>query len=364
MEGVLGTSLDLLAGSPWTPEDVLITLGAMQRANVQEVMDVQQNVDARLKELGDRTNEIGCLNKLDPLGNFYGIASVDSPLARELVIRHLPILLRTQRRDGSWNNGSTPLICGALRKYGLFERLRELPPLPPDWRVVDTIAAPEESLLTLDWNNGLFWSVAPEKQVVVAISPADGSVVKRLPVPSENLQGVGAYEGKLAVSSLANKGTLTLLDPDSGEVVGEHRVGLPWAGGGEGAGVMQVGEEVWIGHGCWVPVVEPETGSERRLEGYGPWPLDLARDGDTVWITDGMHSFLMYHWGLKEDIIEVVDAPFGKGGQGRQPVFGIIENESPVHGITHDGKDLWALDSKNHRICRMERAVSNHAGGE
>lgn len=343
IQALIDGPVDPHADTPGLPEDILTAFSAIRKAG-NASPDMQKTADAWLDALAKGANKAGCWKDLDPLGICYGAASMDGPVTRELFLRYLPMLLRTQRPDGDWH-AATSLICCALRKHGLFEALRELPPLPPDWRIAEVIPLPEEDFLTTTWANGLFWLAAPEKQEVVAISPVAGAVVKRIPTPPEELKGIGWYEDKLVVITAAHGGTVMLLDPETGEVDGEHRVSLPWHMCGGGA--LQVGEELWLGHGCWIPIINPGTGAQRRVDGYGPWPCDLALEGDTVWLTDGMHTWLMYHWGTDGDPIEVVDAPFTKGAGGERTM-----------GIAHDGKSLWAFDEKDHRICRMERTTA------
>ena len=333
--------------NPWTPMDVLRALGAAgNRPGVQE------RVNWWLKLLWDNTNAVGCWNKLDPGGTLSGVSAVDGPYARELVARIIPLRLRGQCPVGCFGLATTE-VCQSLRKHGLFEAMRKLPPLPPDWRIAQTIAVPHEQFKMLTWGNDLFWTLVCEEgdgkwqfqlgREVVAISPADGAVVKRLPVAEHQPKGLGWYDDKLVLVSQANGGTVTLVDPNTGKVAFERRGDLPWFWLGGGA--LQFGKELWISHTCWLPIINPKTGAERRLGGYGPAPWDMARDGDTIWMMDGQNPYVLYHWGLHEDIIEMVDAPFR--GDPRQ--------NAPVCGITHDGKSLWALDNKSHRICRMVR---------
>ena len=117
-------------GCPWTPIEHLITLW-----QGRTVADVEPCVAKALKWIADGINDAGCLSYKDPWG-FVRLASVvDHPLARRILEKEVPMLLRAQKPDGGWGDKSV-IVFRALKKHGLLDKLRKRPALPADWRTL------------------------------------------------------------------------------------------------------------------------------------------------------------------------------------------------------------------------------------
>lgn len=88
----------------------------------------------------------------------------------------------------------------------------------------------------------------------------------------------------------------------------------------------------------------PTTRLSPRYVGLaGPGPYDLAVQGDSVWHCDWLTPLLVRS-NLKGKLLDWGERPF--------PAVG---------GITHDGTNLWALDSKSSRICVIEKTESGRS---
>jgi len=83
----------------------------------------------------------GCPPFLDPFGYLDAAAVIDHPSSRQIVLKQIPLILRTQQADGTWGgdkhlgygpDSATYVVLRALIKHDLLEPLRKAPPLPPD----------------------------------------------------------------------------------------------------------------------------------------------------------------------------------------------------------------------------------------
>ena len=328
---------------PWSPGNHLTTLWACRN-----LADVKPAVDQWMTALWEKTNAAGCWIDFYPWSIFEGISAVEHPLAPVLVARLLPFLLRAQEPDGSWGAGSFT-VFRALHAHGLLSTLRGLSPLPPDGRVAHSVPAPAGDTSTMTWGDDKLWVLEKGAKELIAVSPKDGSVLRRLRVPTEEPGGIGWYQGQLVLSAGGTehhetKPRLLLVDPENGDVTNEVPVRGNWGPGGSAL----VGDELWVAQGVWLIVKNLATGDERRVEGYGPWPIDLAAAGNTLWYTDEWMPCGLFHVDLEGGLLEFVDAPFYERWE-----YGLA-----VRGIAHDGKNLWALDNKNKRICIIERTES------
>ena len=103
-------------------------------------------------------------------------------------------------------------------RYGLMEQVRELLPLPPDWRVVRSIPAPAAGMMT--YGRGLLWVHDPSEHAAIAVSPEDGAIVKALKLPGEKAEGIGWWDDSLATAGEK----LRQVDADTGQVKREIAV--------------------------------------------------------------------------------------------------------------------------------------------
>lgn len=319
------------AGCPWTPIEHLQTLWLGR-----EVMDSTALVEGVLTWIAEGMNGAGCLSYKDPWGFLRVAGFVDSPVAKRIVEQQLPMILRGQHADGGWGERSLP-VFRALVRHGLLDELRSLPPLPPDWRVVREIPAPEGKLETMAYDGTRLWVNDRDANEAVALSPDDGSVLRRLSLPEGVCVGIGWWDGGLAVTQHDSK-RLLRLDPDSGETTREVSLACgDWING-----VAQVGGEVWAADGfagCVWRVDSDGTGEPRGLVLGGPIPMDLAATADGVWHSDVFAPALIKS-GMDGSLLDWGERPFGG------------------HAITWDGQGLWALDSANRSICSIEKTES------
>ena len=268
---------DLREGCPWTPIEHLITLW-----HGRDVADVEPCLAKALGWIGDGLNAAGCLSFKDPWGFVRLASEVDHPLARAILEKEVPVILRGQRPDGGWGQRSV-FVFAALVKHDLLEPLRTRPALPPDWRVVKTIPAPA-GCWSLAWDGGRLWTKCGATNEAVALSPAAGTVLQRGKLPAGKPGGLGWWDDALAVTQKEPK-TLLKVNPRTGEV--EQTIDL--SAMDEVLGVTQLGGRLLVGDGfgCNVSIFEPAAPDRResRVLG-GPLPLDLATDGDAVWHMD------------------------------------------------------------------------------
>jgi hypothetical protein len=80
--------------------------------------------------------------------------------------------------------------------------------------VARSVPAPESPRL-FTWLDGCLWTCVPEAKEAVAVSPDDGTVAKRVPLPeeAENPEGMAAWDGRLVASA----GSRFHHDPFKGE---------------------------------------------------------------------------------------------------------------------------------------------------
>jgi hypothetical protein len=341
--------------SPWEPGLQMPALWAGRR-----LVDVSRAIDRWVQLLWENTDQAGCWNKLDPWNVLEAVSIPDHPLCAKLVARYIPMILRTQTADGGWGDRGRDLharsraVFPALAKYGLLEQLRKLPPLPPDWRIARSIPAPEGDLWTLTWDGARLWILDRSTKEAVAVAPEDGAVVKRLAVPSVGpgeVRGIGWYNDLLVVTAggtehHGGQSVLLLVDPEDGTLRKVFPIDAQWGP----CGSTQIGDDLWIAHGCWMCVVNPETGEThgQRHTNYGSWPVDIAAEDGAIWHTDEWAPFL-FKSDLSDHLLEFFEQPFFERLQDGLPA---------TRGIAHDGKYLWALDHKGKRICIIEKTES------
>jgi len=312
------------------------------------VADTSSAVEHGLRWIAGRANAAGCVGYRDPWGFVRTAGWIDTPAARQVVLCEAPMLLRAQRPDGGWGDHSLEAFR-ALRTHGLLDELRALPPLPPDWRVVRDIPAPDGDLWTMTWGDGKLWVKDGKANEAVAVSPDDGRELARLKLPDGASTGIGWWDGALAVVQADPKRVLRI-DPGTGGVLREVPIdGIVWP-----MSLAVVGGKLWIGDGYLFPgwVVDPDSpkipgpdegfdpASGNRLEPFlaGPCPNDFAVAEDGVWHQEFWVPLLIKS-GKDGELLEWGEKPFG----------------GAVGGIAWDGTHLWALDQSTRRICRIEK---------
>ena len=322
------------AGCPWTPIEHLQTLWLGR-----EVLDSTELIDSVLTWIATDMNAAGCLTYKDPWGFLRIAGFVDLPVARRIVERQIPMILRGQRTDGGWGDNSLHVLR-ALVTHGLLDELRQPPPLPADWRVVDEIPAPEGKLATMTWDGERLWVNDRDGAQAIALSPEDGSVQHRVSLPAGKSVGIGWWDGGLAVTQSEPK-RLLKLDPETGSITRE----IPLEYGEWLNGVAQVNGEVWVAdgfEGCVWRIDADDPAEHESLVLGAPIPMDLAAASDGVWHTDIFAPALVKN-DREGKLVDWGERPFGG------------------HAIAWDGNSLWALDNAHRRICRIEKTASGRS---
>ena len=240
---------------------------------------------------------------LDPFGYLDAAAVIDHPSSREIVLKQIPLILRTQQTNGTWGgdkhlgygpDSATFIVLRALIKHDLLEPLRQAPPLPADWDIVRSVPAPAGDLAGLTAGGGRLWMVDKATGEAVGVSSDDGAELTRVTLPSDvrNFAWAGGELAVIRVKEFVEDDwdieELVLIDVD-----------------GDGA-AREAPTDEWPGARWKV----------YDFEG-GP-PMLFGPDGD---------------WG---------DAPFGLD----------------TAGVTAYGDDLWVLDTSEGRICLIVKTDS------
>jgi hypothetical protein len=317
-------------GCPWTPIEHLITLWIGK-----ELYDVEPVVVRALTWIADGLNDAGCLSYKDPWGFVRMSGVIEHQLAATVAEKEVPMILRAQKPDGGWGNESFR-VFRMLAKHGLFDRLRSLPPLPPDWRIVRAIPAPDGKLFTMTWDGEKLWVKDGSANEAIAVSSEDGEILNRVKLPVDKVSGIGWWDDALAVTQKEPK-RLLKVDPDTGEV--KQEISLDKMD--EVLGVTQVDGKMIIGDGfmCSSFILNPANPGESRWQTLGgPGPISLATEDDAVWHFDFWAPSI-----IKSDL------------SGRLLDWGEKPFNGSVNGLAWDGEHLWALDSKSKRICVIEK---------
>lgn len=333
-------------------------------------VDTEAGLVHELTWLAEGMNAAGGISSFDPLGIVQWMGTIGHPLARRILIKMVPMLLRAEH----WRNGGggdcTFAVIRALVRHGLLAKLLSLPPLPPDWQVVRSIPAPSGDLRGMTWGNGLLWIYDRGKQEAVAVSPEDGQVANSLAVPVPNVQSIAWWDDALA-AGVVGPDRIIQIAPDTGEIRRE----IPLSADMTPHAVVQVGDKLWSWAALdWAAcVIDPEgpLPAERRdliIPAAWTWGgvPHLAAAPDGVWQCSGMlmkndpdHTPLVWddatfscRWQPGE-MATANDVPNAKLLDWGEVPFG-----DALRGIAHDGQNLWALDSKTRRICIIEKTES------
>ncbi|MHC4986404.1 MAG: hypothetical protein ACYTFO_09655, partial [Planctomycetota bacterium] len=243
---------------------------------------------------------------LDPFGYLDAAAVIDHPASREMVLKQIPLILRTQQSDGTWGDdkhlgygpdNATFIALRALIKHDLLEPLRNAPPLPADWEIVRSVPAPTGVMAGLAAGGGRLWMYDKGTDEIVGVSIENGAELSRVKLPTD-VRNFAWAGGKLAVIRVKE------FVEDDWDI--EEMVLVDVDGDGS---AREAPMSDWPGSDWNV----------YDFEG-GP-PMLFGPDGD---------------WG---------EAPFGLN----------------TAGVTTDGDDLWVLDAKDNRICLITKTDSGVA---
>lgn len=349
----------------------------------RKFVDVSDALDAGLTWLAEGLNEAGCLGGNHPWTILTLAGEVRNPRGRRIVEKMIPFILRSQNPDGGFGGvggewwppsegQQSFVVLQALVRHNLLDKLRELPPLPADWKVVRSIPAPEGQVWALAWDGARFWAGQKNTREAVALSAQDGRVLKRLRIPDalkfhgwwDDPMGLAWWNGTLVVSawetSSMGRGGLFLLDPDTGQL--KQKI----VDGDEPQGVTVVDGKVWWLEGwCWCAIrLDPRQPDKRdcvylAAKGGGTGS-DLAATGDGVWSL-ARELPVLVKTDAADASAKAVPPPWKNeiGAKYQNPRL-LDWAEKPfghyTWGITWDGENLWALDGKSKRICLVEKA--------
>jgi len=324
-------------GCPWTPA---VFLKAVWEG--REIEDVAATITTGFSGIADNLNDAGCLGFNDPWGYLDCAGYVDHPIARKIVEKQIPMILRAQRPDGGWGDRSF-IVFRALVKYDLLEQLRKPPPLSPDWKIVRSIPAPEGDLFTMTWDGQRLWVRDKKANEAIAVSPHDGNVLQKVKLPVEKVFGIGWWDNALAVTQTEPK-RLLQIDPNAGEIREEVSLDKRVE---EVCGVTEVGGKMWVGDGflCNVCILDlANLEDSRSMVLGGPGPISLTAEDNAVWHFDFWAPAIIKS-DLNGQLLEWGEKPF----------------DGSVSGLAWDGERLWALDNAQKRICVIEKShPKNH----
>jgi hypothetical protein len=345
-------------GCPWGQSMIMTMLGA-----AREIEDVEAGLTQALTWVANNINGAGCLSYFDPWSFVKLSGTVDHPLTRKIADRQLPLILTSQNSDGGWTmpewwptEQSSLNAFLALKKHGILEELRELPPLPSGWKIERSIPAPKGDLWGLAWDGEKWWTCDDETHSAVAISPDDGKVVKKVKLPEGNGRGFGWWNGAIALNQGCpwekDPKRLVRVDPDTGEILQEFPLDfLDHVGG-----VAQVQGNAWVVDSFygWLMSLDADGKAVRdHVSLAGPLPVAIASDGNVLWHDDLWVPFFIKS-GLDYDgqFVDCIEKPF-KEPFAEKPYGGV------VRGMGHDGRNLWVLDNRNKRICMIRKPYSS-----
>ncbi|MHC4561398.1 MAG: YncE family protein [Planctomycetota bacterium] len=338
VHGLLG------AGCPGTPFAQLINLWAGR-----DVADVEAAIEAALAWVERAAEPTGCSRDLglcDPWSIIEALAQIDHPAATRAARTLVPMLLRNQNPDGTFGEESNTFWALILfQRHGLLEELRKLPPLPADWRVVRAIPAPDGKTFEMSnmaFDGGRLWVYDGSTSSAIAVSPEDGAVLHRTKLPRGTwCTAFGAWDGFLWALTGERKAPKTLhkIDPGTGDILQEIVLGAFLVR--HFSAMIKVGNRVVIPdqwEGCvWVfDPADPDKYQEVRLA--AGMPDFLTGAGETIWANDSWAGALILT-NLDGELLEWGERPFGS-----------------LCPVAWDGRNLWALDNVNRRICIIEKA--------
>ncbi|MHC4561396.1 MAG: hypothetical protein ACYS8X_01335 [Planctomycetota bacterium] len=351
------------AGCPWTVGE------AEYLYTARDVVDVSKALDAELAWIAERMNAVGSCSCKDPWAFVQLAGEIDHPVGRQIMLKAIPWILRAQHPDGSWGDGlprgSTFYVLRALARYDLIEPLRQAPPLPADWRIIRAVPAPAPRLNTLAWDGKRLWTFCAEEQTAFAISPEDGTILKRLDFSTMPWPGKGAFLGWWDDCLGASVGDgIYKLNPDTGEVL--QKLPVPEVMN-EHNGFVQIGRQLWVADSFeWLAGVydlEAETwGHVILAQVTGGGGTDMAWDGEGLWHFDQLSHIIV------KSALNATPQPWTNDDDDPRPGLAAVDlldygeklfawcPPGQIGGITWDGQHLWIIDNGNQRIMMVEKS--------
>ena len=344
-------SADFWGACPWHGQNFMQILWAGR-----EHQDVAETVERNLIVMrGHLQNGRHWPIYKDPFGWLECAGYIDHPVSKEIVIKMIPMILRSQEADGSWGGedhlgygpgNHTFVVFRALHKWGLLEPLRSKPPLPPEWKIARTIPTPSGELHTMTWDGSRLWVYDKTTGKAIAVSPEDGKVLRSVNLP-EDIGGIAWSKGSLLATQLPRKVVL-YVDPDTGAVQREIASEDDWC---DFSAMAELDGSIWIADNFLGGVHRLVDG---RIDPGVQWlagggAVDMAASDGHIWHIDAFnHLLILNDLDRPMALRDWAGVPFGHG----------------TRGLAWDGKHLWALDAANRRICMIERSESGKRASE
>ncbi len=342
-------SLNFWAACPWHGQNLTQILWSGR-----EYHDVKETVERSLRTMRDHLKDGRHWPiYLDPFGWLECAGYIDHPIAKEIVIAMIPMILRSQKPDGSWGGeghlgygpgNHTFAVFRALHKWGLMELLRDKPPLPPEWTITKTIPAPKGELRTMTWDGSRLWVYDQTTGEAIAVSAEDGKVLHSIKLP-DNIAGI-AWSDESLLATQPHKQAVLYVDPGTGAVKQEAI-----AEGGDLTAMAKVGGSIWVADNFFGGIHSLDDGKINPDVQWlaGGYAVDMAPSDGLIWHLDSFSRLLILNDPSRPmALIDWAGAPFGHD----------------TSGLAWDGKSLWALDNENNRICVIEKAGSVPQGND
>jgi hypothetical protein len=195
-----------------------------------------------------------------------------------------------------------------------------------------------------------------DKNELVAISTDNGVITKKLKIPIPKIGGITWLHGNLAFIQKNSKKHLVLMNPETAEILERKPIicSPDLLAEGEVFGIEKVDNEFWISYTFYNVILayklEGTLLGELKIRTLGgPSIVDMVSIDDCIWSYDWFTPRILYRCNKEGKLLDWYSIPLDFG-----------ETDGPhCQGLTFDGKNLWALDNNNQRICIIERIIEN-----
>ena len=333
-EAVEGLESAFGPGLPRTPDNEMQLLWL-----AREQIDGMADLKIMLSWVNDHVTPAATGVGLCPMWNLFAdiTATIEHPLSTSIAEKIVPTILRTQHADGSWGDRNV-VVFATLVKHDLLDKLLDLPKLPRDWKETQSISLECRDPRHMAWDGTSLWVHDAGSSELVAISAKDGTATKTVALPNGlGVAGLVLWKGDLVL--LATKPQPALYRIDRAAATVARVLSLPVLEGQAVSGITEVDGQLvvaehWNGHVLRIDPDAPDQ--EHRLRTALGMPNFIAGHGKEMWGVDGISPAII-KTNLKGDFLDWGEKPFGN------------------QDIAWDGKNLWALDNENKRICLIER---------
>jgi glutamine cyclotransferase len=208
--------------------------------------------------------------------------------------------------------------------------------------VLSSLPAPGNYLCGLTWDGEYLWHSDQGAGTIVAVDPADGSVVRTLDCPRVRAD-LAYHDGWLCQVGGRPKRIL-LIDPKTGDIVDEKQVSPP---SGRLCGI-EMGPE-----GMWMCLRDPPVVQLRDFDTMSVQrELPVVNSPSGLTYVDGMVLYSEFEAGM----VRAVDTMTGT-------ILAAVPVAGHPTGMTWDGEQLWYCDfeARQFKAIRLDD-VANAAG--